>query len=39
MKSLGRVLDQQNSCDVSRTSKHTSRIDVMSVGRVWGAAG
>ena len=39
VKSLGRVLDQQNSCEVSTTSQDTSRIDAMSLGRVCGAVG
>ena len=36
MKSLGRVLDQQLSCEVSRQSLGTNRIAIQFHGRVWG---
>ena len=39
MKSLGRVREKQDSCEVSRNSLDTNRIAVKSLGRVWIPAG
>ena len=39
VKSLGRVGDQQDSCEVSRKSLDTRRIAAESLGRVLGPVG
>ena len=39
VKSLGRVWEEQDTCEVSRNSLDTSRIAVKSLGRVWIPAG
>ena len=39
VKSLGRVWDEQDSCEVSMNSLDTNNIAVKSLGRVWIPAG